>query len=200
MALRDLSPVASEILLAGDAMHEYRFSNEVIELVREYQIRSILGNHEAIILGPTGERVRNATTVRRRNLQFVAELPSALRTVADGVRILMIHGNPWQPHNRYLDSQSEEFRRIGDLGTDVLITGHTHIPMIQRLHGTLVINPGSLGESREPDHRNTVTCALFDTSAETVELLRYSNPLFTASVDNAMVSTPERILHEMVSL
>ncbi|MFC6438221.1 metallophosphoesterase family protein [Novosphingobium resinovorum] len=49
-------------------------------------------------------------------------------------------------------------------GTDVLIYGHTHVPVVRRLGGTLVINPGSVGEGR-PEPRGFVrSCAVLDTA------------------------------------
>ncbi|MFD2138397.1 metallophosphoesterase family protein [Novosphingobium resinovorum] len=46
----------------------------------------------------------------------------------------------------------------------MLIYGHTHVPVVRRLGGTLVINPGSVGEGR-PEPRGFVrSCAVLDTA------------------------------------
>src|SRR5215469_2453919 len=43
---------ATEMLLAGDAHYEYRFSNDVTEVIRAYGMRYIAGNHELRLMGP----------------------------------------------------------------------------------------------------------------------------------------------------
>ena len=45
-----------ELLVAGDLVYEYRFSNEVVGGARKLGMRYVLGNHEMVLLGPHGER------------------------------------------------------------------------------------------------------------------------------------------------
>ena len=72
IAAKELVDVGvDEILLAGDAHYEYRFSNEVTELIRSHGMRYIAGNHETTLLGPGGRRAREAPHVRKGNLDFV---------------------------------------------------------------------------------------------------------------------------------
>ncbi|MEK6739155.1 MAG: metallophosphoesterase, partial [Planctomycetota bacterium] len=40
-----------ELLCAGDSVYQFRFSNEVMALLRERGARYILGNHEEVLLG-----------------------------------------------------------------------------------------------------------------------------------------------------
>ena len=39
------------------------------------------------------------------------------------------------------------------LGADVLVAAHTHAPMLRRVRGRLIINPGSVGEGTVDDQR-----------------------------------------------
>jgi putative phosphoesterase len=167
---------ADEILLAGDAHYEYRFSNEVTEVIREYGMRYIAGNHELRLMGPAGERARSAPHVRRSNLEFVAGIPVSLETVVDGRRLLMVHGCPWPPYDRYLNSDDPDFRQCGELGADILIMGHTHVPVCKRVGRTLVINPSSLGKSLDPAGFGLMSYALLDTASEEVTMVRRQKP------------------------
>jgi putative phosphoesterase len=167
---------ADEILLAGDAHYEYRFSNEVTEIIRGYGMRYIAGNHEMRLMGPSGERARSAPHVRRRNLEFVAEIPARLDTVVDGRRLLMVHGCPWPPYDRYLNSADPDFRQCGELGADILIMGHTHVPVCERVGRTLVINPSSLGKSLDDAGFGMMSYALLDTASEEVTMVRRPKP------------------------
>lgn len=178
-ALAALEPAVDMILLAGDAMHEYRFCNEVVEAARRYEMGYVLGNHELSLLGPGGERARSGPGVRRENLDFLSTVPTRWEKTLGGRRIGMVHGSPWEPHSEYLLAGNETLRRAGELGLDILILGHTHVPMVMRVGGTLVVNPGSLGESREVSARELVSYAVIDTADTHAEIHRFANPRLT---------------------
>jgi putative phosphoesterase len=161
-----------EILLAGDAHYEYRFSNEVVELIRAYGMRYVLGNHEAMLIGPHGERATAAAHVRPANLDFVRQSPYRITTKVGGKTLTMVHANPFAPDNHYLHPGDPLFRRCEELDTDYLILGHTHVPLTERFGRTLVINPGSLMFSRDAGARGLVTYAVLDTDTDEVRLER----------------------------
>jgi putative phosphoesterase len=162
-----------EILLAGDAHFEYRFSNEVVDLIRKYEMRYILGNHEAVLLGPHGKRALSGAHVGESNLEFTREAPFEMRTNVGGKTLTMIHANPWAPDNRYLSQTDPLFQRTDELDTDYLILGHTHVPMVFRQGRTLVINPGSLALSRDPERTpGVITYAVLDTTTDEATIVR----------------------------
>ena len=111
-------------------------------------------------------------------LEFVSEQPTQLRVKVGGKTLLMVHGSPWQPYGEYLRPGHERFHRCDELDADFLITGHTHTAFSQRFGRTLVVNPGSLGNSDDPQRRETVTYAIVDTESDDVQLLEFANPRF----------------------
>jgi putative phosphoesterase len=168
-----VSEGVDEILVAGDAHFEYRFSNEVATLIQEYGMRYILGNHEAVLLGPHGKRALERPHVGAANLRFTQEAPSRMRTNVGGRTLTMVHANPWAPDNAYLGPDNPQFDRCDELDTDFLVLGHTHVPAVFRRGRTLVVNPGSLAMTREPGAPlGTVTYAVLDTDAEAAQILR----------------------------
>jgi putative phosphoesterase len=175
-AIAELDPVADEILVAGDAMYEYRFSNDVVELIQGLNARYIVGNHEMNLLSPGGARARSAPDVRQHNLEFLATVPTRMEVSVGGKRLLMVHGSPWYPYGDYLYASSRELKRCSELDVDILVLGHTHVPMVERFGGTLVVNPGSIGEGRGPDPERSVSYAVLDTDSEEVEIVRFPNP------------------------
>jgi putative phosphoesterase len=177
IAAREMTDAgADEILLAGDAHYEYRFSNEVTEVIREYGMRYIAGNHERGLMSPAGQRAREAPQVRKSNLDLVAGIPATMQTVASGRRLLMVHGCPWPPYDRYLTPGDPDFRQCAELGADILVMGHTHIPLCLRVGGTLVINPGSLGFSHDPGGHDLMSYAMLDTATGEAALVRRPKP------------------------
>lgn len=179
-ALQAMSGRVDLVLLAGDAVLQYRFSNEVMELVRDHDVRYIAGNHELTLLGPDGERARAQPAIRRRNLELMAAAPKSWETRVSGRRLLMVHASPFSPYSDYLYPGSPELARCADLDADILVLGHTHVPLASRVGGTLVVNPGSLGQGGDPAHPGLVSYAVLDTDSEQVEIHRFNNPLLEA--------------------
>ena len=64
----------------------------------------------------------------------------------------------------------------GNVDADFLVLGHTNVPMAERVNGTLVVNPGSIGESREHGFKDLVSYAILDTSTDEVEFVKFPNP------------------------
>ena len=100
-ALDELSGTVDDVLLAGDAVLQYRFSNEVIESIRHHGITYVVGNHELTLLSQDGERARSASGVRRHNVEFMAESPTQHeRQVSAGSRRTQI--KPGFPQSVFL--------------------------------------------------------------------------------------------------
>jgi putative phosphoesterase len=161
-----------EILLPGDSHYEYRFSNEVVEVTQEYGMRYVLGNHETMLIGPHGARAVAAPHVRAANLEFVRATSHRIITKIAGKTLTMVHANPFAQDNTYLYSGNALFSRIDELDTDYLVLGHTHVPMVERLGRTLVLNPGSLVFSRDPGSEGTITYLVLDTDSDEVRTVR----------------------------
>jgi putative phosphoesterase len=187
VAIDRLAPVVDEVLFAGDAVYGYRMCVETVDAVRRSGMRCILGNHDLELLGPGGERARAATGMRPELFGFLRDLPTTLDTTVGGKHLRMVHGSPWAPHNEYVMPGGPLLAKCGGLGVDILVLGHTHVPMVERVGRTLVINPGSVGESRERGAGDMVSYAILDTASEEVELLRFENPRFVRA-DPAAVS------------
>jgi putative phosphoesterase len=128
-------------------------------------------------LSEDGERARAAPHVRQRNLDFMADAPARLELRVSGKRLLMVHGSPFVPYGDYLYPGSPQLARCADVDADILVLGHTHIPMATRVGSTLVVNPGSLGQGRDPDHPGMVSYAVLDTDSEEVTIRWFANPL-----------------------
>jgi putative phosphoesterase len=161
-----------EILLAGDAHYQYRISAEVGDLVDEYGLRCVRGNHEAVLASPAGRRAREAAHVRARDLAFLQDVPDRLTTTVGGLRLTMLHANPFARSYDYLYADDPRFSRCDELDTDLLVLGHTHVPMLARSGRTLVVNPGSLELSRDPGGHGVLTYAVVDTADREVFLVR----------------------------
>lgn len=151
------------ILCAGDLVYQYRFSNEVIELARRLRIKSVLGNHEAIILSRYGERMRSSGVIKPENMEFLTNLPICLEEQLDGKKFYVVHGSPWEPLREYLMPDDRKIERLKDIDADVVVLGHTHFAMIRQVGNVTVINPGSCGDPRDYNYGLRLTYAVMDT-------------------------------------
>ena len=169
-----------ELLVAGDAVYQFRFSNEVIEMIRQRDARYVLGNHEDVLLGKWGERARAADWVREDALAYMADQPHRIETTIDGMRLLMVHGSPFEPHYEYIYPNSPSLSKLADVDADYVILGHTHYQMAQRIGRALVINPGSSGEARDARNGFMLSYAILDTASGEVTFDNFPDPTRTA--------------------
>ena len=165
-----------ELLCAGDMIYEFRFSNDVLDVLRERKARVVLGNHEWVMLGDHGRAIREAAPVNQDHVQFLRESPFRIETEVNGKNLLMVHGSPFEPWKTYVYRNSEHFLRLGELDYDYVIMGHTHSALTERVGRTLAINPGSAGEGQRSEEGVAVSYAVLDTASDEVRIERLLVP------------------------
>jgi putative phosphoesterase len=170
-ALDDM-PSVDRVLCAGDAISEYRFCAETVEILQQVQALCIQGNHEMVLFGG-----RNPQYLKKCQNEFAPELlnllasaPTSLTLDAAGARLLMVHGSPWRPFNEYVFPGSGQLARFAHLPYDFVVLGHTHIPMVHHANGVTVINPGSCSQPRDQEPGGSY--AILDTETRAVQIRR----------------------------
>jgi putative phosphoesterase len=165
LAIERMGPV-DELLCAGDSIFEFSFSNDVIDLLKQTGARYVLGNHEAVFLGPQGVRAREATTNRTDLIDYMTQQPLSIEVdVGGGKRLVMVHASPLEPFTQYVYHGSPELRRLSEIEADYIVLGHTHTQMAERVGRALVINPGSGGDPREVANGRRLSYAVLDTAS-----------------------------------
>jgi len=163
---------------AGDLVGYYPYVNEVFELIRLREMAWILGNHECYLLGKltvTSERWQsyNLNYVDRviddDHRTWLGQLPTERRLEFNGARWIVCHGSPWAV-DEYVYPNYRYFERFMGVKADVVVMGHTHIPMVRQAGRVLLINPGSCGQPRDGDP--LASYALVDTETYQVEIRR----------------------------
>jgi putative phosphoesterase len=169
--LHDL-PSVEQIWCAGDAISEYHFCPETVDLLQQAQVQCIQGNHEYVLFGG-----HNGAYLQKCQAQYgqemlavLAQAPTFLEMEAAGARILMVHASPWKPFEDYITPRSPQLRRFAELPYDFVILGHTHVPMVERVGTVTVINPGSCAQPRDQDPRGSY--AILDLERREVEMRR----------------------------
>ena len=174
-ALRLMGDV-DELFCLGDSIWEYRFSNEVVGLLKDRGAQVILGNHEEGFFGPHGARARARDGIDPDLAGWLATRPHRLELDIAGKRLLLVHSTPWEPRGAYVHPDSSLLARFAEAEADVVLYGHTHEQVVRRFGRVLVINPGSAGDAR--DHRNgrLLSCAVLDLASDEAQLIDFPDP------------------------
>lgn len=144
------------LLCGGDLTGYFSFPNETITLLREARAISVRGNHDQFLeeegLPGHSALARSVAYTRRvltaENRDYLARLPQRIALEVDGMRILMVHGSPWDELNEYVYPDRASFEDFASVDADVIVLGHTHRPMIRRVGEKVIVNPGSCGQPR----------------------------------------------------
>jgi len=83
--------------------------------------------------------------------QFLQNLSLQRKLRRQNTHFYLCHAKPSDPLYGYSPPDSPEWNReVEALQTDVLLVGHTHVPLMRRLGEKLIVNPGSLGQPDNP--------------------------------------------------
>lgn len=162
-----------ELICLGDSIYEYRFSNEVVRLLRDRGARTILGNHEEGFLGPQGVRARQPEWIDGSLLEWLGKQPKRLELNIGGKKLLIVHSTPWEPRGAYVYPHSSLLTRFGEADADFVLYGHTHHQLVRRIGNVLVVNPGSAGEARDSSNERQLSCAVLDSVTEEVVVINF---------------------------
>jgi putative phosphoesterase len=163
----------TDLYCLGDLVGYGTFPNEVIQIMRERQIPTIMGNYDQGVgndsddcgcayTNPVSEALGKRSIAwsnlhtTAENKAFLRSLVPEIRLTLGGKQVLLVHGSP-RKINEYLfeNRPDASLERLMDAaGADVLVCGHTHIPYHRILpSGRHVINDGSVGKPKDGDPR-----------------------------------------------
>jgi putative phosphoesterase len=167
-------PSADAYLCPGDAVSEYRFCAETVEVLQQANVLCIQGNHEQVLFNGRNPAYlkKCRETFAPEALDFLATAPLSRELEFGGTKVLVIHGSPWEPYDEYIYPGSTRLARFATLPYDMVCFGHTHIPLIYQAGTVTVINPGSCSQPRDQDRRGA--CAVFDTETRETTIHRFS--------------------------
>lgn len=171
----DLMGSVDALLCLGDAIYEFRFSNEVVALLRDSGATTIQGNHETSFFGPQGERARARPGIDPDLSQWLRSRPERAELDLAGKRLLLVHSTPWAP-GEYVFPGDPRLRHFADVDADYVLYGHTHAQLVERVGAVTIVNPGSAGEARNHRNGSLLSCAVIDLAADEVRVIEYPDP------------------------
>lgn len=174
-ALRLMGDI-DRLICLGDSIWEYRFSNEIVRILRQREAEVILGNHEEGFFGPQGSRARAREDIDPDQMAWLASRPLRTELSCAGRKVLLVHSTPWEPRGTYVHPHSALLDRFAEADADIVLYGHTHEQLVRRVGGVLVVNPGSAGDARDSRNGRMLSCAVLDVSEEAVTMIDFPDP------------------------
>lgn len=201
-ALESIRESFDTCVCVGDLVDYGPEPGPCIDWVRKNAAHCVRGNHDhgvaqqVLIQGVNGFRYLTATTrpltiaaLNSDQRRYLAELPTSRMFTFNGKRFLLVHATPRDPMDEYAPAEAAFWEpRIAHLNVDYVIAGHTHQPYTLQVNGTTIINPGSVGLSRDGNPR--AAYAVID--GDEVQLKRMHYPLEeTIAATEATVREPQ---------
>ena len=180
-----------QIWSLGDLVGYGPDPGKCIELLRQYDTKSVAGNHDLASIGKLSLEAFNVYaaaavryTIEQINDEQIAYL-DGLPLRSEHGDFTMVHGSPRDPVWEYLVTQESAMVSFGHFDTLRCLVGHSHIPFVCRLRedgaafhefpldspvtlrsDRLIINPGGVGQPRDGDPRSSY--AIYDSETESM--------------------------------
>jgi putative phosphoesterase len=201
-ALRSLpSSGFDHVLCLGDLVDYGPDPKPCIEWVRDHAAIAIEGNHDLAVSARVDCRCAppfHALSEETRQLmwrildaehvEFLGTRPETAQVTLGGVRFHLVHATPSDHLYRYLPpTEPDRWRsEVEAVDADIILVGHTHLPMILELGDKLVVNPGSVGLPRQHDPR--ACFAIIEDGLPRLERVEYDVDVTVSALERASLS------------
>ncbi|MCL5780815.1 MAG: metallophosphatase family protein [Firmicutes bacterium] len=161
------------VYCTGDLVGYGPEPNEVLDLLRDVGVQSVMGNHDDAagynlpvcgcaypdeVMKGIGEKSLAWTKekVNKVNREFLRGLPEQMEVLLPSSTAMVFHGSP-RAINEYIhrDTDEEILQELVE-GTEasIFLFGHTHIPFVRTYKDRLFVNAGSVGQPKDGDNRS----------------------------------------------
>ena len=182
------------IWYAGDFVGYGPWPDECVRLIQARADVAISGNYDVKVLKYPRKAVKweHSKDARKlaafrhayenlapESLAYLESLPSWQRIPFGEQRVLMIHSAPDSDREGITpDTPAARLEAIAATASaEVILTGHTHRPLVTRACGTLFVNPGSAGRPVDGDTRASFALVTLDESGAQAEIRRVTYPV-----------------------
>lgn len=157
-ALADVLGAADQVVCLGDLVGYYCQVNEALDLVRGMNAQCVLGNHDSFLLHGCPPDANDAVrfgiahadrVITADHRAWLTQLPLTWGGMLGGRAILLAHGSPWRPLTDYLYADSPLLAGLDAFDYDAVAFGQTHRALVRNARRPYLLNPGSVGQSRD---------------------------------------------------
>jgi protein phosphatase len=151
-----------ELWVLGDLVNYGPDPGAVVDFVRSHATVVVRGNHDHAVgfnedphCSPPYREMAKETmeftrsVLCREQIEYLASLPLVVERIVEDTKFVLCHAAPSDPLYKYVPANSPQWEQEMELvSADFLLVGHTHTPFVQAAGGSLVVNPGSLGQPK----------------------------------------------------
>jgi putative phosphoesterase len=153
-----------KLLVLGDIVGYYYHPDIILNLLNKWDFNIIKGNHESILKNLIKDNTL-AGKIKTKygsghklaldkltdtQIEFLINLPEKLSVNIDNVSFLLCHGSPWDnDFYIYPDASKDILEKCDNDTHDFVLTGHTHYSLVHKNKNSVLLNPGSVGQSRQ---------------------------------------------------
>ncbi len=165
--------------------------NEVIDLLRDIQSLSIIGNYDQKVLKfpQKAKKWRKRKhplkylafkwayeTLTEDNLAYLASLPAELEMTEAGHSILLTHASPLSDEEHLTpETPHERFQELAQgVSAELVVFGHSHRSFVQLIDSVWFVNTGSVGRPDDGDPRGCY--AIVDLTDRDISVQHYRIP------------------------
>jgi putative phosphoesterase len=161
-ALSAMTETYDELWVLGDLVNYGPEPSAVVDFVKSKAAVAVRGNHDhAVGYGEdprcsplyremaeaTGRITDSVLTFGQKH--FLRGLPLTLEIQRENTRFYLCHAIPSDPLFGYCEAESHRWiQELDNLPADVVLTGHTHVPVIRTIGNRTLVNPGSIGQPK----------------------------------------------------
>ncbi len=155
---------ADAIVAAGDFCVDGPKPKKVLQRLEEVGAQCLRGNTDRYLSVPQDEPFNEAELVQlewtrheigEKWLQWLADLPFAIRIGEDDNQLLIVHANPTtDDEHLWPDADDATLTRlVGEERAAAIAFGHLHLPYVRIWRGKLLVNVASAGLPKDGDPR-----------------------------------------------
>lgn len=207
-ALESLRETWDELWVVGDLVNYGPRPKEVIAWVRRHAHLVVRGNHDHAIglaadprcsapykrmAAETSEYTNASLTEEEKS--YLERLPLSAQRRLGSTSFYVCHATPSDPLFGYRSVDDPGWlNEVNSTGSDVVVVGHTHIPVIHRYGARVLMNPGSLGQPKTgaPD----ACYGVWDDGK--FELRRYAYPVAQTEMEIRQMAISHEIQEDLI--
>ena len=169
-ALQAIPVDADAVVCLGDIVSYGPFPRECVQWVRDHADWVVRGNHDTALASGVDPQAAgfkahlaratleiHRSSVAEPDLAWLRALPTEANFRFDDYRFHAVHASPKDPLLSYRltpDLPDEELKKeLADVRADMVLAGHTHLPMSRGAWTKVLLNPGSVGQPLDGDPR-----------------------------------------------
>lgn len=169
--IKDRQIGLENIYCLGDLVGYGPRPDEVIELIRKYNIKTVLGNYDEAVgfylptcgcnIDTPSDKLKTQNSLNwtgqhtsENNKEFLRDLEEQITLEIKGYKLLLIHASPYSINDYIYENDMEKQEEIAEnLEEDIIVFGHTHYSYNKKIKNKLFINTGSAGRPKDGDNR-----------------------------------------------